>query len=76
MRASKFSDASKSTLAAKESMRRCQGAIDSIMQSRQHIEKLLADVDRDEHYKLSLLGPILANLKEAESQLRQLRDNA
>lgn len=51
-------------------------AIKAITQSRQHIEMLLADVARDEHYTLSLLGPILANLKEAESQLRQLRNNA
>jgi hypothetical protein len=51
-------------------------AIRAIVQSRQHIERLLADVDRDEHYTLSLLGPILANLKEADDHLRQLRDNA
>lgn len=51
-------------------------AIKAIAQSRQHIERLLAGVDRDEHYVLSLLGPILANLKEADDHLRQLRDNA
>jgi hypothetical protein len=50
-----------------------QKAIKAISQSRQAVEKLLADVSRDEHYTLSLLGPILANLKEADSHLRQLQ---
>lgn len=51
-------------------------AIKAVAQSRQHIEKLLADVDRDEHYELSLLGPILANLKDAQATLEHLRNNA
>ncbi|MFN9914448.1 MAG: hypothetical protein ACK53L_17795, partial [Pirellulaceae bacterium] len=51
-------------------------AISSIAQSRQHIERLLADVGRDEHYTLSILGPILSNLKDAQASLEHLRNNA
>lgn len=53
-----------------------QHALKSISQSQQHIERLLADVGRDEHYTLSLLGPILANLKDAQSTLDSLLKNA
>jgi hypothetical protein len=56
--------------------REYQRAIMAIAVSRQQVERLLADVSRDEHYVLSLLGPILVNLKEADSHLRQLQNNA
>lgn len=52
-----------------------QRAIKAIAQSRQHIERLLADVDRDDHYVLSLLGPILVNLKDAQATVEHLRRN-
>ncbi len=51
-------------------------AIKAIAQSRQHIERLLADVGRDEHYTLSILGSILSNLKDAQASLEHLRNNA
>jgi hypothetical protein len=51
-------------------------ALKAIAQSRQHVAMLLADVDRNEHYVLSLLGPILSNLKDAQATLENLRDNA
>lgn len=51
-------------------------ALKAIAQSRQQVERLLADVDRDENYVLSLLGPILANLKDAQATLENLRNNA
>lgn len=53
-----------------------QQAIKAINRSRQEVEKLLADVSRDEHYVLSLLGPILANLKDAQATIEHLRNNA
>jgi hypothetical protein len=53
-----------------------QQALKAIAQSRQHIEKLLADVDWDDHYTLSLLGPILVNLKDAQATVEHLRNNA
>jgi hypothetical protein len=51
-------------------------ALKAIAQTRREVERLLADVSRDETYVASLLGPILANLRESESQLRQLQNNA
>jgi hypothetical protein len=51
-------------------------AIKAIAKSRQHVEMLLADVDRNEHYVLSLLGPILSNLKDAQATLEHLRNYA
>ncbi len=53
-----------------------QRASKAIAQSRQEVERLLADVDRDELYTLSLLGPILANLKDAQATIEHLRNNA
>jgi len=51
-------------------------AIKAIAQSRREVERLLADVPREELYVLSLLGPILANLKDAQATLENLRNNA
>jgi integrase len=51
-------------------------AIENIIQSRQSIERLLSGVPWTEEYTLSIIGPILVNLREAESQLRQLQNNA
>lgn len=51
-------------------------ALRAITQSRRKVERLLADVSRDETYVASILGPTLANLREAESQIRQLQNNA
>ena len=48
-------------------------AIKVTTKSRQQVEKLLADVPRDEHYVLSVLGPILVNLKDAQSVLEALK---
>jgi hypothetical protein len=45
--------------------RECGRFIKAIAQSRQHVERLLADVP-DEHYVLSLLGPTLVNRTTSE----------
>jgi hypothetical protein len=58
------------------SQREYQQAIKAIIRSRQEVEKLLADVDWDDHYTLSLLGPILVNLKDAQATVEHLRSNA
>ena len=47
--------------------------IKAIVQSRQEVQKLIDATQRDEHFTLGQLGPILANLKEAQSLLEQLR---
>lgn len=47
-------------------------ALKAIAQSRQEVQKLLDATRRDEHYQLSLLGPILVNLKDAQSVLENL----
>ena len=47
--------------------------IKAIVQSRQEVQKLRDATQRDEHFTLGQLGPILANLKEAESLVEQLR---
>jgi hypothetical protein len=49
-------------------------AIKAIVQSRQKVQKLVDATQRDEHFTLGKLGPILANLKEAQSILEQLRN--
>ena len=47
--------------------------IKAIVQGRQEVQKLIDATQRDEHFTLGQLGPILANLKEAQSLLEQLR---
>lgn len=56
--------------------REYQRALKAIAVSRQHIETLLADVDWDDHYVLSLLGPISANLKDAQATIEHLKNIA
>lgn len=51
-----------------------QRASKAIAQSRQEVEKLIDATQRDEHFTFGQLGPILANLKEAQSILEQLRN--
>ena len=58
---------------ASPTIRDYERSIKAITKSRQHIEKLLADVPRDEHYVLSVLGPMLVNLKDAQSVLEALK---
>ena len=48
--------------------------IKAIVQSRQEVQKLIDATQRDEHFTLGQLGPILTNLKEAQSILEQLRN--
>ena len=48
-------------------------AIEAMVQSRQEVQKLIDATQRDEHFILGQLGPILANLKEAQTLLEQLR---
>jgi hypothetical protein len=50
-------------------------AIEAIAQRRQQVEKIPADLSRDEHYVLSFLGPILVHLKDAHATLQVLRNN-
>lgn len=49
-------------------------AIEAMVQSRQEVQKLDDATQRDEHFTLGQLGPILINLKEAQSILEQLRN--
>jgi hypothetical protein len=49
-------------------------AIEAMVQSRQEVQKLIDATQRDEHFTLGQLGPILTNLKEAQSILEQLRN--
>jgi hypothetical protein len=49
-------------------------AIKVIVQSRQEVRKLVDATQRDEHFTLGQLTPILANLKEAQTLLEQLRN--
>ena len=46
--------------------------IEAIVQIRQEVQKLVDANQRDEHFTLGQLGPILANLKEAQTILEQL----
>lgn len=44
-----------------------------MVQNRQEVQKLVNAARSDEHFTLGQLGPILANLKDAQSLLEQLR---
>ena len=48
--------------------------IKAIVQSRREVQKLIDATQRDEHFTLGQLGPILTNLKEAQSILEHLRN--
>jgi hypothetical protein len=48
-------------------------ALKAITISRQEVQKLLDATPWDEHYVLSILGPILVNLKDAQASLEGLR---
>jgi hypothetical protein len=48
--------------------------IKAIVQSRREVQELIDATQHDEHFTLGQLGPILANLKEAQSILEQLRN--
>ncbi|MCY3010291.1 MAG: hypothetical protein NTY42_10660 [Planctomycetota bacterium] len=50
-----------------------ESAIEAIVLSRREVQKLIDATHRDEEYILSLLGPILSNLEDAQSTLLQLR---
>jgi hypothetical protein len=47
-------------------------AIESIVKSRKEVEKLIAAIQKGDDYVASIVGPILANLKDAETNLRSL----
>jgi len=47
-------------------------AIKSIARSRKEVEKLTAAIPKGDDYAASIGGPILANLKDAEANLRSL----
>jgi hypothetical protein len=47
-------------------------AIESIARSRKEVEKLIAAIPKGDDYVASIVGPILANLKDAEANLRVL----
>jgi hypothetical protein len=47
-------------------------AIESIVRSRKEVEKLIAAIQKGDDYAASIVGPILANLKDAEANLRSL----
>jgi N-methylhydantoinase B/oxoprolinase/acetone carboxylase alpha subunit len=51
-----------------------RAAIDSLIQSRQEVQRLIDRTGRDEHYVLSILGPILAELREATVSLEKLEN--
>jgi len=47
-------------------------AIESIVKSRKEVEKLIAAIQKGDDYAASIVGPILANLKDAEANLQSL----
>jgi hypothetical protein len=51
-------------------------AIKAIAESRSQVQRLIDATQRDEHYTLGQLGPILSDLKDAEAALQQLRNYA
>ena len=44
-------------------------AKDSLRNSRQAVEKLLNSIPLDDHYAMGILGPILAELRDAEGNI-------
>ncbi len=44
-------------------------AIDSVRNSRLAVEKLLDSIPLDDHYSISILGPILTGLRDAEREI-------
>jgi hypothetical protein len=50
----------------------CKRAAKSIKQSRLAVEKLIDQTPKDDHHALGLLGPILAELRNAQDTLEQL----
>lgn len=46
--------------------------IESFARSRKEVEKLIATIPKGDDYAASIVGPILANLKDAEANLRVL----
>jgi len=53
-----------------------QRAIKAIAASRREVQQLIDATRRDEQYILSLLGPMLCELRDARATLEQLRNNA
>ena len=47
-------------------------AKESLRNSRQAVEKLLDSIPRDDHYAMSVLGPILAALRDAERDIDRI----
>jgi len=72
MRTKHSPNASKSILEAKATEQAYRNALKSIEQSRLAVETLIDSTSKDDYHTLGLLGPVLAELRQAIVTIEQL----